>query len=173
MQKRCVCVFPDLSNNGNTFKEWEAKAKDYATKLNGTKFIFSDLLEQLAPERDKSEGNDIADYLIKQDWRLFRKNTIQEKPPQPKLEKVTEVTKVTHQQNILFQSETQPQQTIPTNEKQIIIKEVVSKNQNLSIDNLLQICINKCLFQSKSKAFNSVDYYLFNKELRLNNISNE
>lgn len=174
LQKRCVCVFPDLSINGNTFKEWENKAKDYGTKLNGTKFIFSDLLEQLAPERDKSEGNDIADYLIKQDWRLFRKKTIQEQPPQPEPEKVTEVTKVTHQQNIFFEvkTATTPPDHPPT-EKEIIIKEVVSKNQDLSIDNLLQICINKCLFQSKSKEFTSVDFYLFYKEFRLNNINNE
>lgn len=101
LQGRFVYVFPDLSENGNTFKEWETKAKEYESRLPGTRFIFSDLLEQLAPERDKSEGNDLADYLIKQDWRLFRKRNIQEQPPQPEPEKVIKVTKVTHQQNIL------------------------------------------------------------------------
>ena len=50
----------------------------------------------------KSEGNDLADYLIKQDWRLFRKRNIQKQPPQPEPEKGTKVTKVTHQQNIIF-----------------------------------------------------------------------
>ena len=40
--------------------------------MNRTRFVFSDLLERLAPEQDKSEGNDFADYLIKQDWREFR-----------------------------------------------------------------------------------------------------
>lgn len=99
LQGRFVYVFPDLSKDGNTFKEWETKAKEYESRLPGTRFIFSDLLEQLAPERDKSEGNDLADYLIKQDWRLFRKRNIQEQPPQPEPEKVT---KVTHQQNIIF-----------------------------------------------------------------------
>lgn len=83
LQGRFVYVFPDLSKDGNTFKEWETKAKDYESRLNGTRFIFSDLLEQLAPERDKNEGNDLADYLIKQDWRLFRK----EQPPKPEPEK--------------------------------------------------------------------------------------
>lgn len=102
LQGRFVYVFPDLSKDGNTFKEWETKAKEYESRLPGTRFIFSDLLEQLAPERDKSEGNDLADYLIKQDWRLFRKRNIQEQPPQPEPEKVTKVTKVTHQQNIIF-----------------------------------------------------------------------
>ena len=102
LQGRDVYTFPDLSKDGNTFKEWETKAKEMENRLPGTKFIFSDLLEQLAPETDKYEGYDIADYLIKQDWRIFRKRNIQEQPPQPEPEKVTKVTKVTHQQNIIF-----------------------------------------------------------------------
>ena len=102
LQGRFVYVFPDLSKDGNTFKEWENKAKEYESRLPGTRFIFSDLLEQLSPERDKSEGNDLADYLIKQDWRLFRKRNIQEQTPQPEPEKVTGVTKVTLPTNILF-----------------------------------------------------------------------
>ena len=102
LQGRIVYVFPDLSKDGNTFKEWEAKAKDYERRLPGTRFIFSDLLEQLAPQRDKSEGYDLADYLIKLDWRLFRKRDNQEQTLQPEPKKVTVVTKVTHQQNILL-----------------------------------------------------------------------
>lgn len=95
LKGRFVFVFPDLSKDGNTFKEWETKAKEYESRLPATRFIFSDLLEKIAPEPDKSEGNDLADYLIKQDWRLFRKRNIQEQPPQPEPEKVTKVTKVT------------------------------------------------------------------------------
>lgn len=102
LQGRFVYVFPDLSKDGNTFKEWETKAKEYESRLPGMRLIFSDLLEQLAPERDKSKGKDIADYLIKQDWRLFRKQNIQEQPLPPEPEKVTKVIKVTDQQNILF-----------------------------------------------------------------------
>jgi len=100
LKGRFVYVFPDLSKDGNTFKEWETKAKEYESRLPGTRFIFSDLLEQLAPERDKSEGKDIADYLIQQDWRRFRKRNIQEQPPHP--EKVTGVTKVTVQQKVFL-----------------------------------------------------------------------
>lgn len=74
LQGRFVYVFPDLSKDGNTFKEWETKAKEYEIRLPGTRFIFSDLIEQSAPEQDKQKGNDIADYLIKQDWRQFRVN---------------------------------------------------------------------------------------------------
>ena len=106
LQGRFVYVFPDLSKDGNTFKEWETKAKEYESRLAGTRFIFSDLLEQLAPEQDKSEGKDIADYLIKHDWRQFRKRNIQEQPPQPEPEKVTKVTH--HPKNTFSQIEPLP-----------------------------------------------------------------
>lgn len=103
LKGRFVYVFPDLSKDGNTFKDWETKAKEYESRLSCTKFIFSDLLERLAPAGDKIEGYDLADYLIKIDWRPFRKLNIQEQqPPQPEPERVTEVTKVTHEQNLLF-----------------------------------------------------------------------
>jgi hypothetical protein len=128
LQGRFVYVFPDLSKDGNTFKEWETKAKEYENRLPGTRFIFSDLLEQLAPERDKSEGNDLADYLIKQDWRLFRKRNIQEQPPQPEPEKVTKVTKVTHQQNILFSHVT------PLPKVEVFKTERIEQPQNWSND---------------------------------------
>lgn len=132
LQGRFVYVFPDLSKDGNTFKEWETKAKEYESRLPGTRFIFSDLLEQLAPERDKSEGNDLADYLIKQDWRLFRKRNIQEQP-QPEPEKVTKVTKVTHQQNIIF-SHVEPLPKVEVFKTERIEHPIKEKPQNWSND---------------------------------------
>jgi hypothetical protein len=78
LQGRFIYVFPDLSKEGKTFKFWEDKAKDFQTKMKGTKFVFSDLLEQLAPENDKVEGYDLADYLITMDWRQFRKKQPQQ-----------------------------------------------------------------------------------------------
>ena len=125
LKGRFVYVFPDLSNDGNTFKEWETKAKDYESRLHGTRFIFSDLLEQLAPEQDKGEGNDLADFLIKQDWKEYRKRQLMEQP-QPKPEKVTEVTKVTVEKNIIFSDKEtmpgtpQPERVPPTNETDFI-----------------------------------------------------
>jgi hypothetical protein len=133
LQGRFVYVFPDLSKDGNTFKEWETKAKEYESRLPGTRFIFSDLLEQLAPERDKSEGNDLADYLIKQDWRLFRKRNIQEQPPQPEPEKVTKVTKVTPQQNILF-SHAEPLPKVEVFKTERIEQPIKEQPQNWSND---------------------------------------
>jgi len=75
LQGRDVFTFPDLSKDGSTFNEWQMKAKEIENRLPGTRFIFSDLLERYAPERDKYEGNDLADYLIKLDWRKFRKHS--------------------------------------------------------------------------------------------------
>ena len=41
-------------------------------QLKGTVFKVSDLLEQIATEKDKEQGKDIADFLIQHDWRLYR-----------------------------------------------------------------------------------------------------
>lgn len=133
LQGRFVYVFPDLSKDGNTFKEWETKAKEFESRLPGTRFIFSDLLEQLAPERDKGEGNDLADYLIKQDWQLFRKRNIQEQPPQSEPEKVTKVTKVTHQQNIIF-SHAEPLPKVEVFKTERIEHPIKEQPQNWSND---------------------------------------
>ncbi|PQA90696.1 hypothetical protein B0A69_20435 [Chryseobacterium shigense] len=85
LKGRNIFVFPDLSKDGNTFKEWEAKAKDFEKQLKGTRFVFSDLLEKLAIDTDRNEGNDFADILAKQDWRLFRKE-IEKEPPKVQLQ---------------------------------------------------------------------------------------
>jgi len=81
LKGRSVYLFPDLSKNGKAFELWSSKAKELQKRLQGTYFKVSDLLEQLAPEQDKEQGRDIADYIIKQDWRKFRK---QELKPSPK-----------------------------------------------------------------------------------------
>lgn len=72
LQGRFIYVFPDLSKNRETYYEWEAKAKEIEKKIPATKFIFSDILEQYALDEDKIKGKDLADYLIKLDWRNFR-----------------------------------------------------------------------------------------------------
>lgn len=97
-----VYVFPDLSKDGNTFKEWEIKAAKYESQLPGTRFIFSNLLEQLASEQGKKKGYDLADFLIKQNWRLFRKREKKEQSKQPESEDVTKVTEVTAEKNIII-----------------------------------------------------------------------
>ena len=84
LKGRNVYLFPDLSKDGKAFELWSNKANEIQKRLQGTYFHVSDLLEQLAPHQDKEQGKDIADYLIKQDWRLFRKQDIKETPkPEP------------------------------------------------------------------------------------------
>ena len=73
LKGRDVYLFPDLSKEGRAFELWSNKSKEIQKRLHGTYFQVSDLLEKLAPHRDRDQGKDIADYLIKQDWRLFRK----------------------------------------------------------------------------------------------------
>lgn len=72
LKGRDVFVFPDLSKDGSTFEEWKQKAIEFEKQLPGTRFIFSDLLERAASTKQKEQGADIADILIKQDWRAYR-----------------------------------------------------------------------------------------------------
>lgn len=84
LKDRNVFLFPDLSKDGKAFDLWSNKANEIQKHLQGTSFTVSDLLEQLAPEQDKQEGKDIADYLIKQDWKLYRKQEVKPLPkPEP------------------------------------------------------------------------------------------
>ncbi len=63
---RNVCLFPDVQG----FQKWSDKAK----KLSGiTNFKVSDLLEKNASEQEREQGLDLADYLLRFDYRDFLK----------------------------------------------------------------------------------------------------
>jgi hypothetical protein len=106
LEGRNVYLFPDLSKDGKAFDLWSNKANEIQKHLQGTHFQVSDLLEQLATEQDKEQGKDLADYLIKQDWRLFRKHltTISEKGVKSEALKKTFISQ--SQQNIIALPET-------------------------------------------------------------------
>jgi hypothetical protein len=72
LRGRDILTFPDLSEDGGTYREWEAKARWIEELLPGTRFIFSDLLERLAPDELRRKGGDLADVLIRLDWRRFK-----------------------------------------------------------------------------------------------------
>ena len=59
-----VTLFPDL----NGFEKWSSKAKELSHIAN---FTISDLLERKATEAERKQGFDLADYLIKFDYKEF------------------------------------------------------------------------------------------------------
>jgi len=72
LKGRRVLLFPDLSKEGRAFSLWSERAKEFEAKLPGTRFFMSDLLEKHAPSEGRQKGFDLADYLERLDWRLFR-----------------------------------------------------------------------------------------------------
>ena len=64
LKGRTVTLFPDL----NGFEKWSSKAKELSHLAI---FTVSDLLERKATEEEKKQGFDLADYLIKFDYKAF------------------------------------------------------------------------------------------------------
>jgi hypothetical protein len=69
LKGRIVLLFPDL----NGFDKWSNKAKELSSI---TKFTVSDLLERKATKEQKEQGWDLADYLIKFDYKSFISNEV-------------------------------------------------------------------------------------------------
>jgi hypothetical protein len=61
LKGRNVLVFPDLG----AFDDWTARTKQIEATIE-CKMVVVDLLEQIATDQERSEGLDIADYLIRQ-----------------------------------------------------------------------------------------------------------
>jgi hypothetical protein len=64
LKGRTVTLFPDL----NGFEKWSSKAKELSQLAI---FIVSDLLERKATEAEKKQGFDLADYLIRFNYKAF------------------------------------------------------------------------------------------------------
>jgi hypothetical protein len=67
LKGRNILLFPDLRG----FEKWEIRAKKISLELMGIKFIISDLLEKKATEIERKQGLDLADYLIKFNYKEF------------------------------------------------------------------------------------------------------
>jgi hypothetical protein len=93
LKGRDVYLFPDLSKDGKAFELWTEKAKELESKIQGTKFTISNLLEQRANEVERANGCDLADYLIKQDWRTFKPHQLIEPQTAIEPEAITESEK--------------------------------------------------------------------------------
>jgi len=71
LKGRVVILFPDLK----CYEEWSKKAIDLSKQIIGGKFFVSDLLERKANDKDKAKGFDLADYLVKFNYKDFIKAT--------------------------------------------------------------------------------------------------
>lgn len=71
LRGRRVALFPDLSKDGAAYRLWSAKARELNGAIPAASFTVSDLLEKGASEQDRAEGCDLADFLIRFDWRRF------------------------------------------------------------------------------------------------------
>jgi hypothetical protein len=137
LKGRNVYLFPDLSKEGKAFALWSNKANELQKHLQGTYFRVSNLLEQLAPEQDKEQGKDIADYLIKQDWRLFRKHHIKEKPQlEPRLVETSthEKSEKSEAFKNIFISEQKPFETVEVFKTEPTEHQVKEQLENWSYD---------------------------------------
>ncbi len=81
LKGRTVILFPDLSATGKAFELWKEKAIQFEKEIPDTRFIVSDLLEKNATAEEKNKGFDMADFLIKQDWKQYRQTNSSTKPP--------------------------------------------------------------------------------------------
>jgi uncharacterized protein DUF6371/zinc ribbon protein/uncharacterized protein DUF6965 len=126
LKGRNVYLFPDLSKDGKAFVLWSNKAAEIQKRLQGTYFRVSELLEQLATQQDKEQGKDIADYLIKQDWQIFRTQDIKETPqpePEPVETSTREKSEKSEAPKKTFFSQPEPLPKVEVFQPEPIIKE--------------------------------------------------
>jgi hypothetical protein len=83
IRNRKVTLFPDLSTEGRAYKQWKAKALELSDLVPSSQWIMSRLLEDSATSADRAKGADLADFLVRLDWKKFhnRQTTGNEPPP--------------------------------------------------------------------------------------------
>lgn len=84
LKGRTVTLFPDL----NGFEKWSSKAKELSHLAN---FTVSDLLERKATEAERKQGFDLADYLIKFNYKAFALPEPETTEPPPAVQPLVEV----------------------------------------------------------------------------------
>ncbi len=75
LRGRNVILFPDASKDGRIYNKWKQKAAEFG-------FNISDLLEKETTPEQKTDGVDIADFLIKQKWNEWDKLSHATEPPE-------------------------------------------------------------------------------------------
>ncbi|CAM1346919.1 DUF6965 family protein [Tenacibaculum insulae] len=143
LKGRNVFLFPDLSKDGKAFKLWSDKAQKIQEQLQDSLFKVSDLLEQLAPKQDREQGKDIADYLIKLDWRKFRKKetknileVVSKKEVKQTKLKAHKTNKIDSKNAINKSKQSQPKPIEKHLEEPFVFQEKQSVNWNEQIEEL-------------------------------------
>lgn len=84
LKGRTVILFPDL----NGFDKWSNKAKELSHLAT---FTVSDILERKATEAERKQGFDLADYLIKLNYKAFALPEPEATEPHPAVQPLVEV----------------------------------------------------------------------------------
>lgn len=171
LKGRNVYLFPDLSKEGKAFNLWSNKAQQIQQQLENSFFKVSDLLEELAPNQDKEQGKDIADYLIKLDWHKFRKkeikNILEVVPQKTTIKNKIIADKINNKssKNSSYQSkQIQPKTTKIQLEEKFLFKEKQTVSWNVQIKELesffnniklpeKEIKLNQCTILSNVNKF--------------------
>jgi hypothetical protein len=143
LKSRKVFLFPDLSKQGRAYKLWTNKSLQIQQQLEDSFFKVSALLELLAPEQDRIEGKDIADYLIELDWRSFRKEEVQKTiTVQPQQHTEITITKTQKQSEITKTSQVKSKNCTKIEDEDIYVFQEIQKEdwtqQIIEIETLLK-----------------------------------
>lgn len=101
LKGRNVTLFPDL----NGFDKWNNKAKELSHLAN---FNISDLLERKATEAEKKQGFDLADYLIKYDYKAFALPEPEAIEPPSAVQPLVEVKAIEQPEPVYYFSKPEP-----------------------------------------------------------------
>jgi len=104
LKGRTVILFPDL----NGFEKWSSKAKELSHLAS---FQVSDLLERKATEAERKQGIDLADYLIKFDYKDFAPPEPEATEPPPAVQPLVKVKAVEQTEPVYYLSK--PEQPMP------------------------------------------------------------
>ena len=104
LKGRTVILFPDL----NGFEKWSSKAKELSHLAS---FQVSDLLERKATEAERKQGFDLADYLIKFDYKDFAPPEPEATEPPPAVQPLVKVKAVEQTEPVYYLSK--PEQPMP------------------------------------------------------------
>ena len=95
LKGRTVTLFPDL----NGFDKWSSKAKELSHLAI---FTVSDLLERKATEAERKQGFDLADYLIKYDYKAFALPEPEATEPPPVVQTLVEVKPIEQPEPVYY-----------------------------------------------------------------------